>query len=369
MFQNLLFVHPFKTNANSPKTNTLPSAENYCQLHIILLCRIFLITYELPVNGTITPNYRSKSQKMITRNLNKMQSYQRIADVLNDNQSVFETDESTKSQITIFTGYHTVLKNKQANMNKPTKWLTSEKNALLISLDENSQIIIVAMIRFANDTNNQEALNELDDIKLKLGRSSQVNRLQAASQLHLLAHENASELADYSISVEFITSYLQIINDIDDKLTERIRILDQNKQVKGEFEDQIKITDIFLNDKLDWSIESYRPSHPDMVNAYLIARKLSKTIYQHIAVRGFIVDKETGENIPYGEVSVVENEMSTKITEKGNFSFKNFPEGEFTLKIENINYETSILTIRRYNNQYLNIKVELQALPIPHPAY
>ncbi|PXY02278.1 hypothetical protein DF185_06420 [Marinifilum breve] len=175
-------------------------------------------------------------------------------------------------------------------------------------------------------------------------------------------------MANYSITAEFITAYKKRIDDIEDKNADKIRIKEQNKLNKKEFEDLIRTTDIFLKEKLDWSIESYRVSHPDMVNAYFSARKLQKVNTSHIDVRGFIVDKETGSAISYGEVSVVENDMQTKITKNGYFSFKNFPDGEFTLKVENINYETTMITIRRYSNQYLNIKVEMQPQPLPHPA-
>ncbi|RKD94583.1 carboxypeptidase-like regulatory domain-containing protein [Marinifilum flexuosum] len=305
---------------------------------------------------------------MIARQSSKLASYQHLEEALNDNQSVFETDESTKAQIMVFTGYHTRLRTLRNDLNEPTQWITKAKRELFEELSDNSKLVIVALIRFANDTNNQELINKLDTIQEKLLRTSQSIRLDAAGQLHDLALENQTELANYSITAEFITAYKKCIDDIEDKNAERIRIKEQNKLNKKEFEDLIRTTDIFLKEKLDWSIESYRVSHPDMVNAYFSARKLQKANTSHIDVRGFIVDKVTGSAVSYGKVSVVENEMQTKITEKGNFTFKNFPEGEFTLKIENINFETTMITIRRYSNQYLNIKVEMQPQPVPHPA-
>ncbi|MDQ2178050.1 carboxypeptidase-like regulatory domain-containing protein [Marinifilum sp. D714] len=305
---------------------------------------------------------------MIARQSSKLASYQHLEEALNDNQSVFETDESTKAQIMVFTGYHTRLRTLRNDLNEPTQWITKAKRELFEELSDNSKLVIVALIRFANDTNNQELINKLDTIQEKLLRTSQSIRLDAAEQLHDLALENQTELANYSITAEFITAYKKCMDDIEDKNAERIRIKEQNKLNKKEFEELIRTTDIFLKEKLDWSIESYRVSHPDMVNAYFSARKLQKTNTSHIDVRGFIVDKETGSAISYGEVSVVENDMQTKITKNGYFSFKNFPDGEFTLKVENINYETTMITIRRYSNQYLNIKVEMQPQPVPHPA-
>ncbi|PXY02277.1 hypothetical protein DF185_06415 [Marinifilum breve] len=124
---------------------------------------------------------------MIARQSSKLQSYQHLEEALNDNQSVFETDESTKAQIMVFTGYHTKLRTLRNDLNEPTQWITKAKRELFEELSDNSKLTIVALIRFANDTNNQELLNKLDTIQEKLLRTSQSIRLDAAEQLHDLA--------------------------------------------------------------------------------------------------------------------------------------------------------------------------------------
>ncbi|MCY1635261.1 carboxypeptidase-like regulatory domain-containing protein [Marinifilum sp. D737] len=301
---------------------------------------------------------------MIARYLSKLQSYQHIEDVLEDNQSVFETDQSTKGQITVFKGYHAKLRHLQIEHNQSTKAVTSEKNNLYKDLSMKSKLIIIALIRFANDTDNETLRVKLEELQDQLARRSQIVRLAAAFVLHELCVTYTSELANYSISADFITAYKKCIDDIEIQNAKKDLILDENKKNKKKLSEMIRTIDTFLKDKLDWSIESYRELNSKMVNAYFTARKLKIVIYQHIAIRGFVVNKQNREPIANGNVSVLGTDLETKITEKGNFTFKNFPEGEFTLKIENINYETTTLTIRRYSNQYLNIKVEMQPLPI-----
>lgn len=311
---------------------------------------------------------RTNNTHMIARYLSKLQSYHHIEDALEENQSAFETDESTKAQITIFTGYHTKLRNLQVEQNKPTKAVIKAKNELYKELSLKSKLMVIALIRLANDTDNETLRAKLEKVQDQLARRSQIVRLAAAFILYELSVDYTSELANYSITGESITAYKKCIDDIEIQNAEKDLILEENKKNKKKFEDLIRTTDSFLKDKLDWSIESYREANPKMVEAYFTARKLKKVINQHIAIRGFVVNKQTGEPIANGIVSVLDTDLETKITEKGYFSFKNFPEGKFTLKVENIRFETQTIDIYRYINEYLSIKVEMQPLPVPHPA-
>ncbi|WP_421919548.1 carboxypeptidase-like regulatory domain-containing protein [Marinifilum sp.] len=305
---------------------------------------------------------------MIQEYVLKLQAYQQTADILNENQSVFESDEITKSQIAFFNTKIDSILGIQANLNQPTKWITIEKNEALKSIKVKSHQIIVAIMRLANATDDLQLIEKINLAKKNIAKSSNISILSGVSDLCIIIEAYSTPLLDYDISAETITSFKQNIDSIEDKLAQRKQIKNQNKYNNQAFNKLITEISSFLSKKLDWSIESYRKSNPDVVEAYFSLRKASKVPIKHIDLRGFVVDKETGERIANGTVHVVENVMQTKITKKGNFSFKNFPEGEFTLQIENIGYQSTMLTIRRYNNQYLNLKVEMQALPVPHPA-
>jgi hypothetical protein len=71
----------------------------------------------------------------------------------------------------------------------------------------------------------------------------------------------------YGITVEFTAAYKQSINLAENKLAERKRIKDQNKQNTEAFKELMKATSSFLTNKLDWSIESYRTAQPELTTA------------------------------------------------------------------------------------------------------
>ena len=298
----------------------------------------------------------------------KLQSYQRTILVLLENESLFDSDEAGKSQIKLFIAYNNSLQELVNKLNKSCKWLTKEKNELVIQLTQSSDKLMVACIRLANYTGNSLLLNQIGNLKQELRKNSNVSLLSVSEQLYNLALSHKDELLAYSISPDLIKEHKQLIDDIQVKLAKRSQILDQNKQNKLEFEEALRSIDKLLKDQLDWTLKGYIEKYPELVSEYFATRRLTKIIKQHINLRGFIYDKETGERISYGTVSILETDMKTKITEKGNFVFKNLPQGEYTLRVENLNYETLLLTVRRYSNENIKLSIEMQSKAVIHPA-
>ncbi|WP_421919580.1 carboxypeptidase-like regulatory domain-containing protein [Marinifilum sp.] len=298
----------------------------------------------------------------------KIKSYQFISDVLASNSILFESNESIKTQIEKFTNYAATFKSIHSQMNKPTQWLTQEKDELFSVLVKNMEKLRIALVCYANDNDNHVLIDEAKSQCANVRREAAVIRLNSARRICNLAKEYEAGLASYAINPEFVADNLKIIKDIINKIEDRSIIKTQNKQNRNKIEDLIKSIDEFLREKLDWSIKRYNESHPQMVSDYFSSRMLKKGNHNNIDLRGYIVDKESGLSIPFGKVSAVGCGLYTKINEKGNFTFKKFPEGESTLKVENINYETTVVSIRRCSNQHLHIKIEMQALPVPRPA-
>jgi len=298
----------------------------------------------------------------------KLQSYQRTILVLLENESLFDSDEAGKSQIKLFIAYNNSLQELVNKLNKSCKWLTKEKDELLIQLIQSSDKLMVACIRLANYTSNTLLLNQIWNLKQELRKNSNVSLLSVSDQLYNLALIYEDDLDAYSISSDLIKKHKQLTDDSKGKLTKRNLILDQNKQYKLEFEEALRTIDKLLKEQLDWSLKGYKEKHPELVSEYFTTRRLTKIINQHINLRGSIIDKETRERISYGDVSILETDLKTKITEKGNFVFKNLPQGEYTLKVENLNYETLLLTVRRYSNENIKLSIEMQSKAVIHPA-
>lgn len=298
----------------------------------------------------------------------KIESYMSIENILNENLDVFETDPSAKTQIKSFLEDCKKLENMFVKLNQPTEWITAENNKLFKLLVKNAQVLEIAINRLAADTNDLELLVNLNRHLRNIKRGIHLRRINSGFALHDLCKKHQSQLATYGTSEELLQGYRQILLNIEGNILKRIQIKDQNDKSRKEFNELVASVNQFLKQKLDWIINSYQESQAELYFKYHSARKLKKYHTRHYSVRGFIVDKDTGQPISYGIVRVLENDMQTKITKNGNFNFMNFPEGQFTLKIENHAYHSCQQIIRRYSNEHLNLKIEMQALPVAHPG-
>lgn len=297
----------------------------------------------------------------------KTESFQKIIDLLKSYSLSFESDEMTKRQITSFTAMYAELAPWRIKMEQPTQWITREKNEGRKLLTPQVWVLTVAANRFANAQKDEKLLDTVRKSKSEIRNMSQTDLVIFANCLTDLAKANAEAFVPFSITAEFITEYDILLGNWESKIGERHLLLNEKKIAKGNHKVLLSDMTQFLNNKLDWSIESYSQKQPDVVNDYFAARKLPKSPVHHIDLRGLIIDATNEEPVTLGVVTVVETGEMAKITAKGHFNFKHFPEGEFTLKIENLAYKTIMITVRRYAEEHLYLTIKLEAKPEPHP--
>lgn len=66
----------------------------------------------------------------------------------------------------------------------------------------------------------------------------------------------------------------------------------------------------------------------------------SNPIKEGYTISGHVIVKGSEENIAYANVYIIENSMGTVSNEEGQFSFKNLPEGKYTLRVSAVGYKT-----------------------------
>jgi len=304
---------------------------------------------------------------MNVKETKKTKSFQKIIDLLKSHSATFESDEMTRKQIESFTAMNAELAPWRTKMEQPTQWITREKNEVKKLLIPQVWVLTVAANRFANAQKDEKLLDSVRKSKSEVKTMNQSDLLIFTNFLIDLAKANAEAFVPFSITAEFITEYDVLLGNWESKIGERHLLLNEKKIAKENHNVLLGNMSQFLNNKLDWSIESYSHKQVDMVNDYFAARKLPKSPVRHIDLRGLITDATNDEPVALGLVTIVETGESAKITAKGHFNFKHFPEGEFTLKIENLAYKTNMITVRRYAEEHLYINIKLEAKPEPHP--
>jgi hypothetical protein len=179
-----------------------------------------------------------------------------------------------------------------------------------------------------------------------------------------IARANLAGLVNFSITEEGIMALEADLTVFETKRYQRRLLLDDKKKAQAVFVLTKRKINHLLKDELDWSIESYREAQPDFVNHYFTARQVVKGIHHPYDILGYLTDEATGNPISLGSVLVEGINLSVDITENGTFRFKSFPEGEHRLVIENINYKTLYVTIRRYASERSKLHLKMVAVPI-----
>jgi len=297
----------------------------------------------------------------------KWTSNQQIGDVLTKNRPVYSSDPVTTKLADQFFTLFAEIAPWRVKMDQPTTWLTREKNDTKFQLTGELRTLTLAATRFAIEEDDTQLLNVSRKTKSELMNMPQADLLIFGYDMLKVVQDNAEAFVAYGISAEFIANYSSILDAFEKKMG-ACRLLASEKKKGGvEFRKRLKDISLFLEDKLDWSIDSYEKTAPAMVDDYFAARKLPKLITRHIDVRGFVVDALSEKPLSFGLVTVVETKQTTNITSRGNFNFKNFPEGESTLLIENLGYETLVVPVRRHATEHIVLEIKMQAVPLMEP--
>lgn len=77
------------------------------------------------------------------------------------------------------------------------------------------------------------------------------------------------------------------------------------------------------------------------------------------AVKGFILDKANGEAIPYATVKVDSSDFGAATDDKGFFNIPNLPEGNFSLTISYIGYESMKEVVEVKKGKTVNLKIQM----------
>lgn len=305
-----------------------------------------------------------KFKNMNTESNLKLDSFVQTNTALTENASIYETNVSTKAQADQFASDLDHLLNLKEEADQPIKWLIGEKNAIKNVLVDKLYPLSNALVCYANSVPSTEILEKASISKNTLRLLSELDLIAFNKQIVSMARQHVADLPAFGISEENIVAVETDGKAFEQKRSDLIVLKEDKANAKNEYRLLQKKINNLLNSKLDYSIENLRATHPDFVNYYFAARQKAKGAQRHYDLLGYLKDKATGQAIALGKVSVEGLDLTTHITENGTFRFKHFPEGEHRLIIENINYKTLYVPIRRYASERSKLYLEMEAIPL-----
>ena len=294
----------------------------------------------------------------------KLDSFVETNKVLTENAVCYESNITTKAQVDSFSLYTIELINLKDKIDQPTVWLTEEKEQFKIEVCDKLFFASNALVCYANSIADKNMLARVSQSKSNLKRISEVNLIAFGDQTIEIIKAHLTDLTPFSITEPVVNDLETTLGTFKQKRSDRIKLREDIKEANISFKKLKQKTNSLLNSKLDHSIQNLSIIHPDFVNYYFAARQKSKGVQHHLDMLGYLKDKSTGQPIALGTVNVEGHDLSTHITENGTFRFKHFPEGENRLVIENINYKTLYVSVRRYASERSKLHLTMEALPL-----
>ncbi|RXQ92240.1 hypothetical protein EO244_11870 [Ancylomarina salipaludis] len=304
---------------------------------------------------------------MNTYNNLKLDSYAETNKTLTENQFRYETNVTTKAQADRFGISLSRLLSLREKIDQPTVWLTEVKAGLKKILINKLYPFSNALVCFANSKLDVKMLVLVNTSKSKLQREKEVDFIAFTNQCIELAKANLTELAAFSITESSLADLESVFNAYTQSRSDQILMKKDMKEAQESFTELMKETNSLLNKELDRSIENLRATEPEFVNHYFATRQKAKGVHYSYDLIGYLTDQATNQPVSLGSVKVEGLDMETEITSKGTFRFKTFPAGEQRLIIENINYKTLYVPIRRYASEKRRLNLKMEAIPLEIP--
>lgn len=294
----------------------------------------------------------------------KLDSYVQTEKALTENASIYETNVTTKAQVDQFTQDLNRLIGLRDEVDQPLKWLIGEKNTFKKALGDKLYPFSNSLVCYANSVSDSEIVEKVSISKNGLKWFTELDLIAYYKQNISIAKEHVASLEPFGITEASIAAVEADGDAFEQKRADLIVLKEDKANAKKDFKLLQKVINKLLNNKLDYSIENLRASNVDFVNYYFAARQKAKGVQRHYDVLGYLKDKLSGEPVALGMVSVEGLDLATHITGNGTFRFKHFPEGEHRLIIENINYKTLYVPIRRYASERSKFHLEMEAIPL-----
>ncbi|WP_282124977.1 carboxypeptidase-like regulatory domain-containing protein [Marinifilum flexuosum] len=294
----------------------------------------------------------------------KLDSYLQTQEALSQNVSIYESNVNIKGQVDQFAFDLECLLKLKEEADQSIKWLIDEKNTIKKALELKLYSFSNALVCYANSVCDSEILEKAYVSKKHLKWLSELDLIDYYKQSIDIAKEHVTALEPFGINKAIITDAEKDCKAFEQKRFMLLALKEEKANAKSEYRMLQKKINQLLNGKLDHSIENLRSLHPDFVKYYFATRQKSKEIQHHFDVLGYLKDKATGEPIALGKVWVEGLDLSTHITAKGSFRFKDFPEGEHQLFVENINYKSLCVPIRRYKSEQSKMYLEMEAIAL-----
>ncbi|WNM20281.1 carboxypeptidase-like regulatory domain-containing protein [Flavobacterium capsici] len=219
--------------------------------------------------------------------------------------------------------------------------------------------VVDALRAYAKVTNNMVLFAEMGITYWSIYKKRDAEAKDECRFIHDRGVEHLAGITTYGITEAFLLELKGLITDYNANMTKPRMSITERMQLTRGIDDAFGRIDVLLKE-LDIKVFALRTLYPAVVSHYKDCRRIVDYRGSVLAISG-TVKNELDEPI-FGATATIEVlDRSTKSTYKGNFEFRNLPDGLYTVVVERPGYEKQAVTVGVVKGETTKINVVLKS--------
>ena len=222
------------------------------------------------------------------------------------------------------------------------KSMTQNKRIMRGLMTTDGLILVTAIKALAAENGDVELAGSVDYSRRMLNRMNDSQFLTACAKILLVTNNNKAALAAHNVTAAMITNFTADIatyTSISPKArAKRTDTATATFNLGNAMRDMLN----HLKNKLDLNIEMFK--NTPFYTAYKNSRQVIDLGNNGSGIKGTVTDKATGRVLKGILVEIVELNRKKFSNVRGNFSFKQVPTGNYTIRVRGENFVTTEFT-------------------------
>jgi hypothetical protein len=278
-----------------------------------------------------------------------------------------------------FAGFFTAVQNgitqvqiirEQQEFNKTG--IALNKAQLKASLISQSIDIARKMVAYATFVNNTVLLEEIGYTETSLKKSADTILKDRCQVIYDRANANVAALGTYGVTAAMLANLLTTLNSYNAAIPKPRLGITEKKQATDQLVILLKNIDDNLG-KIDTLVEIVRMTQANFYNGYKIARKIVDIGGRTMAVKGKIIDKESGDGLKGATITFIGDasmdtakagsDLATKVKKSadlGGFYVKQLAEGSYNLKVTKQGYKDAMIKVHVTDSELCTVVIALE---------
>ncbi len=294
--------------------------------------------------------------------LAKSNSYGKLALFFPDHASVWDDFPVLKEEVSSFFSLKAQFEKASKNQSADTKGLTDAKNAKLTLTKKLCIKLCLKAVTWARKANMHEALATLNitDDSFNVPQSSQI---LIAKNVVTVLRKNLAALEAYRIREADVQALEEAIKLAEGSIATPALAKNAKGLASSSLDELVVLIDEVVLNINNLLVAEYEESHGEMVDKFLLAKRVDKLPVRHTVLRGKVSRAGTHEPLQGAFCNLLEIADEEVFSDlNGFYEIKEFKAGSMTFEVRLEGYETFSQVLNIKLAQVLELNVALKPL-------